>query len=78
MGWILSRAKASKNAKAVRILINAETPTSARVAIIAEKKNEEAREEGSEAKIEEDREEENAENRENNKFFSNPRNCFVY
>ena len=33
MGWILSRAKAKRNAKAPSILINAETPISLRVAI---------------------------------------------
>lgn len=33
MGWILSRAKAKRNAKAPSMLINAETPISFRVAI---------------------------------------------
>lgn len=38
MGWILSRAKASKNAKAPRMLITAETPISPRFAINSKKK----------------------------------------
>lgn len=33
MGWILRRAKASKKAKAERMLMAAETPMSTRVAI---------------------------------------------
>jgi len=44
MGWILSRAKASKKAKAERMLMVAETAMSARVAIAETKRVERERE----------------------------------
>lgn len=52
MGWILNRAKASKKAKALRMLINAETPISPSVAIDgeAEEKGKKETEKGKEEK----------------------------